>query len=111
MPKKAPSPPLQMPPMHERYNEKHWLLRDIISVHVDVLNNNTFFRVYLTRVPCVGERITYGRYEYRVLCVVHHPVNDDGRAEFGDHSSVEAEWLPEEPRPPGRQKKKRQAEK
>ena len=111
MPKNAPQLPPPMSTRHERYNGMHWLLRDIISVQVDVLNNNTFFRVYLTRVPCVGEKVTYGRFEYRVLCVVHNPVNDDGRVDFGDHAYIDAEWLPAGPWPPGRQKKKRQAEK
>ena len=87
MPKKAPSLPPQMPPMHERYNGKHWQLRDIVSIFVDVINNDTYFSVCLTRIPTPGEFITYGAIEYRVLRVSHCPVDDDGRTTVGYHLS------------------------
>lgn len=111
MAKKSSKSPPQMPPMHERYNGKHWLLRDIIFVHVDVVNNDTYFQAHLTRVPVPGEFIYYGAYQYLVLKVFHATVDDDGRATAAYHAYIDAEWQPEDPYPSNRQKKRRPAEK
>ncbi len=36
-----------MPPLHERYNGKHWQLRDIIYISVDVVKDDTYFSVHI----------------------------------------------------------------
>jgi hypothetical protein len=50
MPMKAPQSPPLMPPVHERHNRNQWLLRDIASVFVDVINNDTYFSICLTLI-------------------------------------------------------------
>jgi hypothetical protein len=105
--KKRPQLPIELPPVHPRYDRTQWLLRDIVSVHVEVTNNDTWFSCNLTRVPSVGEVLLYGPHEYQVLRVFHSEVDNDGRTIAGNHAYIDAELLPEEPCVPGQRRKKR----
>ena len=89
--KKAP----ESPPLHERYNPAHPLLRELVLVHV-CATDGTHFDMLLTRVPGIGEELSQEDRIYRILRVQHEPINDDGRARFGWHAFIDAELLPPE---------------
>jgi hypothetical protein len=84
---------------HERYDPSHPLLRELVLVHVDG-NDGESFDVLLTRVPGLGEEIDREDRSYKVARVQHEPVDDDGRARFGWHAFIEAHLQPEGKRPP-----------
>ncbi len=105
--KKRPLLPVEVPILHARPDRSQSRLRDIVSIHVDVMNNDTYFDVYLSRVPGLGEEITYGPREYQVIRVIHMPVDNDGRPGIGSHAYVDANILPEEPHIPRQRRKRR----
>jgi hypothetical protein len=79
---------------HDRFDPKHPLLRELVSVHFEVANG-TPFDANLTRIPCVGEEVFKESACFRVLRVQHTIVDDDGRAFAGYHAYVEAVEVPE----------------
>ena len=98
--------PMQSPPLHERYDRSHPLLRELVSVHVNS-NDGARFDVLLTRVPCIGEAIEHAGKYYCVLRVFHTPVDDDGRAYIGYHAMIDANYWPEENLPPANWERQR----
>lgn len=89
--------PLEIPLVHERYDWRHPLLRELVSVTV-FGSDNLMFDVLLTRVPSVGEEIEHGAKQYKVLHVTHVETDDDGRTCCGSHAHVMAELLPPDTR-------------
>jgi len=80
---------------HERYKSSHLLLRELVLVHVDA-DDGESFDTLLTRVPGIGEEIGREERTYRAVRVRHEPVDDDGRARLGWHALVDAELQPED---------------
>ena len=99
--------------IHERYDPAHPLLHELVLVHVDG-NDGESFDVLLTRVPAIGEEINREARSYKALRVQHEPVDNDGRARLGWHAFVEGQLLSEDEVPPpvrrrniGKKKQKR----
>jgi hypothetical protein len=89
-------------PLHPRYDRSQPLLRELVSVHIDG-NDGESFDVRLTRVPGIGEEIVRQQNTYKVKRVRHYSVDDDGRAFLGYHAFVKGEFIPEE-EPPRKRK-------
>ena len=83
------------PPLHARYNPINPLLRELVLVNVKG-DDGESFDALLTRVPGLGEEINREDHSYRVVRVWHEPVDDDGRARFGWHALVDAEFRPDD---------------
>jgi len=105
MTKKKTGLPIHVPSIHPSYDRSQPRLREVVSVQV-VVTNDTYFEVQLTRVPRIGEVLSYGSKENRVLRSIHAPVNHEGRADYVYYAFVVAELVPEPPRVPSQRRKR-----